>query len=87
MDAEAAAEKGSKSSKRSKLGSWIRSGAKKEVILKAQRDKCKVHFATLMKLCHLKNAELEPKFRKYRGRVALRGDIVKDDSGLHAVFF
>ena len=39
-----------------------------------------------MDLCHLKNAELEPKLQKYKGRVVLRGDIVKEDSGAHAVF-
>ena len=39
-----------------------------------------------MDLCHLKNSELEPQFQKYKGRVVLRGDIVKDDSGAHAVF-
>ena len=32
--------------------------------------------------CHLKNSELEPKFQKYRGRVVLRGDIVKKWFGL-----
>ena len=44
-------------------------------------------------LCHIdghtppqKNAELEPKLQKYKGRVVLRGDIVKDDSGAYAVF-
>ena len=31
--------------------------SKKEVILEAQRDKNKVHFATLMDICHLKKAE------------------------------
>ena len=36
--------------------------------------------------CHLKNAELEAKHQKYRGRVVFRGDIVKDDSGSYAVF-
>ena len=46
----------------------------------------KVHFASLMDLCHLKNPELEPQFEKYKGRVVLRGDIVKDDSGSCAVF-
>ena len=30
---------------------------------------------------HLKNAELEAKHQKYKGRVVLRGGIVKDDSG------
>ena len=38
-----------------------------------------------MDICHLKNAELEPHFQKYKGRVVLRGDTVKDDSGAHAV--
>ena len=45
---------------------------KKEVILEAHRDKKKVHFATLMDTCHLKNAELQPKLQKYKGRVVLR---------------
>ena len=31
------------------------------------------------------NAELEAKHQKYKGRVVLRGDIVKDDSGSYAV--
>ena len=39
-----------------------------------------------MDLCHLKNSELEPQYRKYKGRVVLPGDIVKDDSGSYAVF-
>ena len=39
-----------------------------------------------MDMCHLKNAELETKHQKYKGRVVLRGDIVKDDSGSFAVF-
>ena len=36
--------------------------------------------------CHFKNADLEPKYQKYKGRVVLRGDIVQDDSGSYAVF-
>ena len=35
---------------------------------------------------YLKNAELEPKLQKYKGRVVLRGDIDQDDSGACAVF-
>ena len=31
-------------------------------------------------------AELEAKHQKYKGRVGLRGDIVKDNSGSYAVF-
>ena len=60
--------------------------SKKEVIFEAQRDRKKVIFATLTDMCHLKKAELEPQLQKYKGRVVLRGDIVKDDSGAYAVF-
>ena len=45
-----------------------------------------VHFSSLMDLCHLKNSELEPQFQKYKGRVVLRGYLVKDDSESYAVF-
>ena len=37
---------------------------KKEVIQEAQKDIREVLFATLMGMCHLKNAESEPKFQK-----------------------
>ena len=58
--------------------------SKKEVILEAQRGK-------RSPLCftdghHLKNAELEQKLQKDKGRVVLRGDIMKDDSGAYSVF-
>ena len=49
---------------------------------KVKRD----HVATLMGICHLKNAEFEPMHRQYKGRVVLRGDIVEDESGSYAVF-
>ena len=39
-----------------------------------------------MDICHLQNAELEPRYQKYEGRVVLRGDIVEDDSGSYPVF-
>ena len=38
--------------------------SEKEVILEAKRDKKQVHMATLMDICHLENAELEPKLQK-----------------------
>ena len=47
---------------------------KNEVIAEPRNEGRKVHFASLMELCHLK------------GRVVLRADIVKDDSGSYAVF-
>ena len=59
---------------------------KSEVIDEARTKGIKVHFASLMDICHLKNAELEAKHQKYKGRVVLQGDTVKDDSGSYAVF-
>ena len=56
------------------------------MIDEARTKGAKVHFSSLMDICHSKNAELEAKHQKYKGRVVLRGDIVKDDSGSYAVF-
>ena len=56
------------------------------MIDEARTEGAKVHSASLMDICHLKNAELEAKHQKYKGRVVLRGDIVKDDFGSYAVF-
>ena len=39
-----------------------------------------------MDICHLKNAELEAKHQKYKGRVVLRSHIIEDDSGSYVVF-
>ena len=60
--------------------------SKKEVNDEARTSGATVHFSSLMDICHLKNAELEAKHQKYKGRVVLRGDIVKDNSGSYAVF-
>ena len=60
--------------------------SKKEVIDEARTNGAKVPFASLMDICHWKNAELEAKHQKYKGRIVLRGDIVKDGSGSSAVF-
>ena len=60
--------------------------SKKEVIDEARTKGAEVHFASLMDICHVENAELETKHQKYKGRVVLRGDIVTDDSGSYAVF-
>ena len=40
--------------------------SKKEVIDEARTKGAKVHFASLMDICHLKNAELEAKHQKYK---------------------
>ena len=63
-----------------------KSKAERRLFWRHRERQRKVHFATLVDTCHLKNAELEPPFQKYKGRVVLRGDIVKDFSGAIAVF-
>ena len=71
-----------------KISSWnlTKVKSKKQVIDEARTVGAAVHFASLMDICHLKNAELEAEHQKYKGRVVLRGDIVKDDSGSNAAF-
>ena len=74
--------------KMEQISAWnlTKVSSKKEVIDEARTSGATVHFASLMDMCHLKNAELEAKHQKYKGRVVLRGDIVKDNSGSYAVF-
>ena len=71
-----------------KISAWnlTKVKSKKEVIDEARTSGATVHFASLMDICQLKNAELEAKHQKYKRRVVLRGDIVKDNSGSYAVF-
>ena len=71
-----------------KISAWnlTKVKSKKKVIDEARTSGATVHFASLMDICHLKNAELEAKHQKYKGRVVLRGDIVKDNAGSYAVF-
>ena len=72
-----------------KISAWknlTKVRSKQEVIDEARTKGAKVHFASFVDMCHLKDAELEAKHQKYKGRVVLRGDIVKDDSGSYAVF-
>ena len=66
-----------------KISAWnlTKVKSKKQVIDEAKTSGATVHFASLMDMCHLKNVELEAKHQKYKGRVVLRGDLVKDDSG------
>ena len=70
-----------------KISAWNLTKVKsKKEIDEARTSGATVHFASLMDIRHLKNAELEAKHQKYKGQVVLRGDIVKDDSGSYAVF-
>ena len=72
-----------------KISAWnlTKVKSKKEVIDEARTKVATVHFASFMDTCHLKNAELEAKHQKYKGRVVLPGGVfLKDDSGSYAVF-
>ena len=71
-----------------KISAWnlTKVKSKKKVIDEARMSGATVHFASLMDICHLKNAELEATHQKYKGRVVFRVDIVKDDLGSYAVF-
>ena len=71
-----------------KISAWnlTKVKSKQEVIDKAKTSGATVHFASLMDICHVENAELEAKHQKYKGQVVLRGDIAKDNSGSYAVF-
>ena len=60
--------------------------SKSEVIDEARTSGATVHFASLMDICHLKNAEMESKQQKYNGRVVPRNDIVKYDFEFYAAF-
>ena len=59
---------------------------KRQVIDEARNKGRNFQNASLMDLCHLNNSELEPKFQKHKGRVAFRGDIVRDVSESYAEF-
>ena len=54
--------------------------------MKIRKESKPVHFAPLMDLCDLITQICIKKIQEYKGRVVLRGDVVKDDSSLHAVF-
>ena len=53
--------------------------SKSEVVRQAKIEGKPVHFANLMDLCHLRNAELEKHFQTYKERVVLRRGNVKDE--------
>ena len=57
-------------------------------VVEAKARKKKVHFGSLMDLCHEKNSELgRPEDERiFKGRVVFRGDKVKDEQGYYAVF-
>ena len=72
--------------KRFRRGTWRKPEVKKRWSMKQGRRAQKFILFHWWTYFIWKNAELEAKHQKYKGRVVLRGDIVKDDSGSYAVF-
>ena len=68
----------SQASKQFQPGRWTKQRAKERGYSGSTKRQKKVNFATLVDICHLRNAELEPKLQKYNGRVVVRVDIVQD---------
>ena len=64
----------------------LRKSETEKVIEEARNKGIKVDVASLMDICHPKNSELGPQYQKYKRKVVLRGDTVKDDSEASAVF-
>ena len=62
------------------------SQSKKKVVLEVRRDTKKVHFATLMDVSHLKNAELEPKIAEVQWQSCAPGRYCKRRLWAYAVF-
>ena len=63
-----------------KLPAWDPKQVREKSDVKAESNTSgiPVHFADLMARCFLKNAELAKHLQKYKGRVVLRGDNIKD---------
>ena len=59
-----------------KISAWNLTKVRSKVIDEARTSGATVQFASLMDICHLKNAELEAKHQKYKGRVVLRGEML-----------
>ena len=86
LDAKAAVDK--EWDKARKMPAWhvTKVKSQKEVTEKAQKEGRSLNIATRDGLMSPQNSELEQKFQKYKGRVVVRGDVVKDDSGSYVVF-
>ena len=64
LDAKAAACKAVGEAQKMPAWHMAKVENQREVIQEAQKELKTGHFASLMDICHLKNAELEPQFQK-----------------------
>ena len=59
---------------------------KDALVADAQASGVKIHLGQLMSICSVKFWERPKDFHKYKGRICFRGDIVRDENGVAAVF-
>ncbi|CAE6955300.1 GIP [Symbiodinium natans] len=71
-----------------KAGTWIEEEImpKSEVLAWARRTSNVIHFGNLMVIMSVKGAELEPDSWKLKARIVFRGDDIRDQTGMSAVF-
>ena len=67
---------------------WIEAQiqSKTDVLAWSRRASNSVHFASLMVIVAVKGAELSPDPWKLKARIVFRGDNIRDDCGMAAVF-
>ena len=85
-EAKAAMDQGQEGLEKISVWNLTKVRSKKVVIDEARTKGAKFHFASINGHMSFENAELEAKHQKYKGRIVLRSDIVKDDSESCAVF-
>ena len=56
------------------------------VAARSRKENVRYHFGHLAQLVHEKHSELDESKRKFKARVVFRGDAVKNEDGLQAVF-
>ena len=80
LDVKAAVDKSWDKLKNTPAWQELEVKSKREVIDRAKKACKTVHVATLTDLCHLTKLRVGQEVPKYKGRVVLRGDVVKDHS-------
>ena len=67
---------------------WDLAGVRSRAEVEAEAINLKktTHFGNVIELCSIKHYELKLEDPDYKGRVCFRGDVVKNEEGVHAVF-
>ena len=65
---------------------WKNPRGYRDVQREAEAANMSIHFAQLLQLIGLKHSELDKKFQKWKGRVVIKGDQMKDQAYQAAIF-